>query len=100
MQLSKADRLHNFKQTFEALEAAHSVVIVGGGAVGVELAAEIAEKFSGKQVSCLQQNKTLHLFGCNIVMISVPSHFVSGMRFFCVFNSSIRVADCPGDRRI
>lgn len=47
----KTDRLWYAQDGFERLKAASSVLIVGGGPVGVELAGEIAEELPGKQAS-------------------------------------------------
>ncbi|DBB03007.1 TPA: hypothetical protein ACH3X1_013455, partial [Trebouxia sp. C0004] len=46
------------KQSAE-LEAAGTVLVIGGGAVGVELAAEIAETYPDKRVTLVQANKEL-----------------------------------------
>jgi NADH dehydrogenase FAD-containing subunit len=44
---SRADELHNY---FQRLESAQSVLIIGGGLVGVELAAEIVTRYPSKKV--------------------------------------------------
>lgn len=49
-QSTKEARLVEFEQAHSEIQAAGSVVIVGAGSVGVELAAEIAEAMPGKKV--------------------------------------------------
>ena len=47
------------RETHEALRAARTVAIVGGGAVGVELAGEIAAAYPGKPVTLLASSPSL-----------------------------------------
>ena len=47
-------RLQHFRSVRKHLEAAGRVLIVGGGAVGIELAGEITETFPGKRVTVVE----------------------------------------------
>ena len=47
---SRAAALQKMKAEGEKIAAAKKIVVVGGGAVGTELAGEIAEKFSGQKL--------------------------------------------------
>jgi apoptosis-inducing factor 2 len=53
---SRANVLH---QTHDRVEKAKHIVIIGGGLVGVELAAEIIEKYPQKDVTILHSRDTL-----------------------------------------
>lgn len=46
-----ADRQQTYKDGYEELKAATSILIIGGGPVGVELAGEIAEEMPDKKVT-------------------------------------------------
>lgn len=47
-------RIENLKKSNEELKKAKNVVLIGGGIVGVELAAEIIEKFPKKKVTIIE----------------------------------------------
>ncbi|DBA66203.1 hypothetical protein WJX79_004881 [Trebouxia sp. C0005] len=53
------DRKLNQQRHSAELKAAGTVLVIGGGAVGVELAAEVAEAYPEKQVTVVQANKEL-----------------------------------------
>jgi NADH dehydrogenase FAD-containing subunit len=55
----KAARAAALAASHAALRAAPAVVVVGGGPVGVELAAEVAEAFPGKHVTLIAAGKEL-----------------------------------------
>jgi apoptosis-inducing factor 2 len=48
------ERLQHFRAVRKHLEGAGRVLIVGGGAVGIEVAGEIAETFPGKRVTVVE----------------------------------------------
>jgi NADH dehydrogenase FAD-containing subunit len=50
MPMSIEDRQRQFQDEFNRLAAARSVLVIGGGTVGVELAGELADKFPGKSI--------------------------------------------------
>jgi NADH dehydrogenase FAD-containing subunit len=51
LQVSRVSRMQEFQEAHDQIAAAGSIVIVGGGTVGVELAAEIVEAMpAGKKV--------------------------------------------------
>ncbi|KAG6630773.1 ferroptosis suppressor protein 1-like [Carya illinoinensis] len=56
---SKAERLNEYRADFEKIESANSVLIVGGGPTGVELAGEIAVDFPGKKVTLVHRGTRL-----------------------------------------
>lgn len=51
---STGKRLQHFRSVHKDLQAAKRVLIVGGGAVGIELAGEITESFPDKQVTVVE----------------------------------------------
>ena len=53
------DIFHNLLNHFIQIDKATNVIIVGGGAVGVELAGEIAERYSAKLVSIIHKRSYL-----------------------------------------
>jgi apoptosis-inducing factor 2 len=54
-----ADRTEELIESTEKLREADSILIIGGGLVGIELAAEIIETFPKKKVTLVQANKEL-----------------------------------------
>lgn len=54
-----AEREHEFVAEHERLKRASSVLIIGGGPVGVELAGEIAEHFPEKRITLVQGDTAL-----------------------------------------
>ena len=54
-----ATRADNLKNRFEDLKKAKRVVIVGGGPVGVELAGEILDKYSDKELTIVHSGEKL-----------------------------------------
>ncbi|KAJ3693442.1 hypothetical protein LUZ60_008922 [Juncus effusus] len=56
---SKTDRLAQFKGDSEKIKSASSVLIVGGGPTGVELAGEIATDFPGKKITLVHKGPRL-----------------------------------------
>ncbi|KAJ3029340.1 UNVERIFIED_CONTAM: hypothetical protein HDU68_012495 [Siphonaria sp. JEL0065] len=57
--LTKAEGVKEANEIYEALKSASSIVIVGGGTVGVELAGEIATDLPGKKVTLIHGGATL-----------------------------------------
>ncbi|KAJ3064841.1 Apoptosis-inducing factor 2, partial [Rhizoclosmatium hyalinum] len=57
--ISKDDYVNEMERIQMAVEKAESVVIVGGGVVGVELAGEIATDFHGKKVTIIHSASVL-----------------------------------------
>ena len=55
----KSDRLISLTAQKALIEAAESVVVVGGGSVGVEVAAAVSETFPGKKVTLLASGSRL-----------------------------------------
>lgn len=56
---TRKERLEEYRAENEKIEAAHSVLIVGGGPTGVELAAEIAVDFPEKKVTLVHDGHRL-----------------------------------------
>ncbi|KAK6933578.1 FAD/NAD(P)-binding domain [Dillenia turbinata] len=56
---TRAERLRQYQQESERIESAHSILIVGGGPTGVELASEIAVDFPGKKVKLVHRGSRL-----------------------------------------
>jgi NADH dehydrogenase FAD-containing subunit len=56
---TKAARLAELEARRAALAAAPAVIVAGGGTVGVELAAEVAEQFPGKKVTLITSGAEL-----------------------------------------
>lgn len=52
-------RLQELKKAYHTLKSAKSVIIVGGGVVGVELAAEIADRYPEKKITLLHSKLRL-----------------------------------------
>ena len=50
------------------IDKANNVIIVGGGAVGIELAGEIADKYSAKMITIIHSNTSL--------VILIPSYYM------------------------
>jgi len=63
----KAECINFFEERQARIKAAESIVIVGGGAAGVELAGDIKSKYSGKQVTLVHSRKQLlNSFGSDL----------------------------------
>eukprot|EP00470_Lotharella_oceanica_P000200 CAMPEP_0170170064 /NCGR_PEP_ID=MMETSP0040_2-20121228/3019_1 /TAXON_ID=641309 /ORGANISM="Lotharella oceanica, Strain CCMP622" /LENGTH=404 /DNA_ID=CAMNT_0010409211 /DNA_START=65 /DNA_END=1279 /DNA_ORIENTATION=+ len=58
-EVTSSDRLATWTSEFERLRRAHSVLIVGGGPVGVELAGEILTRYPEKRVIITDRAKEL-----------------------------------------
>ncbi|XP_040991559.1 ferroptosis suppressor protein 1-like [Juglans microcarpa x Juglans regia] len=56
---SREERLNEYRADFEKIKSADSVLIVGGGPTGVELAGEIAVDFPGKKVILVHRGTRL-----------------------------------------
>ncbi|KAF5446326.1 hypothetical protein F2P56_031963 [Juglans regia] len=56
---SREERLNEYRADFEKIKSANSVLIVGGGPTGVELAGEIAVDFPGKKVILVHRGTRL-----------------------------------------
>ena len=56
---TRASRIGYFRQQAAKIKAASSVLVVGGGPVGVEFAAELLDRYPGKQVSLIQHGEQL-----------------------------------------
>ena len=57
-------RIETLKKSSNKLKKAKNIVIIGGGIVGVELAAEIIEKFPKKKVTIIEYQKSLIYRNC------------------------------------
>ncbi|KAJ4763656.1 Apoptosis-inducing factor 2 [Rhynchospora pubera] len=53
------ERLEEFKQDNQKIESSRSILVIGGGPVGVELAAEIATDYPGKKVTLVHKGSRL-----------------------------------------
>jgi NADH dehydrogenase FAD-containing subunit len=58
-QLTLVDRYHGWKEAHQRLQKAKSVIILGGGAIGVELAAEIVDFSRDIKITLLDAQSTL-----------------------------------------
>jgi NADH dehydrogenase FAD-containing subunit len=56
---TKAERIKEFEADYEKVKAADSILIIGGGPVGVELAGEIVVDFPTKKVTLIQSGDRL-----------------------------------------
>ncbi|GMN61000.1 hypothetical protein TIFTF001_030080 [Ficus carica] len=56
---TRSERLNHYKSEFEKIKSADSILIVGGGPTGVELAGEIAVDFPGKKVTLVHRGSRL-----------------------------------------
>ncbi|KAH6793670.1 oxidoreductase family protein [Perilla frutescens var. hirtella] len=56
---TRSDRLNEFQADHEEIKSADSILIVGGGPTGVELAAEIAVDFPEKKVTLVHEGSRL-----------------------------------------
>ncbi|KAF3342083.1 apoptosis-inducing factor 2 isoform X1 [Carex littledalei] len=56
---TKTDRLQQFKQDYEKIKCAKSILIIGGGRTGVELAGEIVTDFPDKKVTLVHKGPRL-----------------------------------------
>ncbi|KAJ1697998.1 hypothetical protein LUZ63_006510 [Rhynchospora breviuscula] len=56
---SKTDRIGQFKQDYEKIKSSSSILIIGGGPTGVELAGEIATDFPDKKVTLVHKGERL-----------------------------------------
>lgn len=56
---TKAERLHYFQAEQEKIKSADSILIIGGGPTGVELAGEISVDFPDKKVTLVHRGKRL-----------------------------------------
>jgi NADH dehydrogenase FAD-containing subunit len=54
-----ASRANTLVDAFQQVENANSICIIGGGTVGVELAAEIATKYTGKEINLVHSRERL-----------------------------------------
>ncbi|XP_022150708.1 apoptosis-inducing factor 2-like [Momordica charantia] len=59
---SRTERLSQYQEVFEKIKSANSILIVGGGPTGVELAAEIAVDFPGKNLKLIHRGSRLMEF--------------------------------------
>lgn len=57
--LSRSDKLRNYEEENKKLKSSNSVLVVGGGPTGVELAAEIATDFPEKKVTLVSKGSRL-----------------------------------------
>ncbi|XP_050899999.1 uncharacterized protein LOC127106737 [Lathyrus oleraceus] len=55
----RTERLHQYKEENQKIKSAHSILIVGGGPTGVELAGEIAVDFPDKKVTLVHKGPRL-----------------------------------------
>ncbi|KAK8530026.1 hypothetical protein V6N13_102910 [Hibiscus sabdariffa] len=56
---TKTERLHQYKEDNQKIQSANSILIVGGGPTGVELAGEIATDFPDKKVTLVHKGPRL-----------------------------------------
>lgn len=57
--ITKSERISYYKTQQQKIESANSILIVGGGATGVELAGEIVTDYPGKKVTLVSRGSTL-----------------------------------------
>ncbi|GAA0155838.1 hypothetical protein Leryth_002802 [Lithospermum erythrorhizon] len=57
--LTKSERIGHYKNDQEKIKKANSILVVGGGPTGVELAAEITVDFPGKKVTLVHKGPRL-----------------------------------------
>ncbi|XP_076955437.1 uncharacterized protein LOC143630256 [Bidens hawaiensis] len=57
--VTKSERIKQFEAEYEKIQSANSILIVGGGPTGVELAAEIAVDFPTKKVKLVHRGTRL-----------------------------------------
>jgi hypothetical protein len=69
--IDQAARLKQIQTDYEQTEAAKSIVIVGGGAVGIEWAAFIKEQWGDKQVRAGMGETVARLCACVCVYVCV-----------------------------
>ncbi|KAJ1954617.1 hypothetical protein EC988_002337 [Linderina pennispora] len=65
---SKEEGLAEITRLSTAIESAESILVVGGGAVGVEIAGQVAAKYPGKQVTIVHGGERL-----------LPTYYKSGL---------------------
>ncbi|KAK8954489.1 hypothetical protein KSP39_PZI001675 [Platanthera zijinensis] len=58
-QVTRNDRLKHFQQDYEKIKTSNSILIIGGGPTGVELAGEIAVDFPEKKVTIVHKGSRL-----------------------------------------
>ncbi|KAJ1440751.1 hypothetical protein SESBI_01824 [Sesbania bispinosa] len=56
---SRSERLNQYKEENQKIKSAHSILIVGGGPTGVELAGEIAVDFPDKKLTLVHKGSRL-----------------------------------------
>ncbi|CAN6439056.1 unnamed protein product [Victoria cruziana] len=59
---TRSERLKEFEESYEKIRASNSVLIIGGGPTGVELAGEIAVDFPEKQITMVHKGHRLMEF--------------------------------------
>ncbi|RDY08003.1 Apoptosis-inducing factor-like A [Mucuna pruriens] len=57
--ISRSGRLDKFKEDNQKIKSAHSILIIGGGPTGVELAGEIAVDFPDKKITLVHKGSRL-----------------------------------------
>ncbi|RDX94539.1 Apoptosis-inducing factor-like A [Mucuna pruriens] len=109
---SRSERLEQFKEENEKIKSASSILIVGGGPTGVELAGEIAVDFPDKKIILVHKgprlldfvgsnaaDKTLKWLESKNVVVKLEqtidlSTFRDGLKLYQTSNGDTIVADC------
>ncbi|TKY67023.1 Apoptosis-inducing factor-like A [Spatholobus suberectus] len=109
---SRSERLNQFKEDNQKIKSAHSILIVGGGPTGVELAGEIAVDFPDKKITLVHKgsrllefigakaaDKTLTWLKSKNVVVKLEqsvdlSTFTDGQKMYQTSNEETIEADC------
>ncbi|CAJ1979102.1 unnamed protein product [Sphenostylis stenocarpa] len=109
---TRSARLDQFKEDNQKIKSAHSILIIGGGPTGVELAGEIAVDFPDKKVILVHKgsrllefigekagNKTLKWLKSKNVVVKLEQRvdlngFTDGQKIYRTSNGETIEADC------
>ncbi|KAH9769179.1 Pyr redox 2 domain-containing protein [Citrus sinensis] len=85
---SRTERLSQYEKEFEKLKSANSVLVVGGGPTGVELAGEIAVDFPDKKVILVHRGpKLLEFVGSRASQIALD--WLTSKKVEVILNQSV-----------
>ncbi|TKY67024.1 Apoptosis-inducing factor-like A [Spatholobus suberectus] len=109
---SRSERLYQFEEDNEKIKSARSILIVGGGPTGVELAGEIAVDFPDKKITLVHKgprlldfvgskaaDRTLKWLESKNVVVKLEqsidlNSFRDGQKIYHTSNGETIVADC------